>query len=222
MYYVRVSSRVLLCRLFDRRSRTTSCFFYVSLFFSDIACVNIVYTRSIHLHSYLHTLCRFMQYRLIDTVSAVYPAQGPANYLLCFHSVDTLLLQPAKGGGRGGGGVDDDDINKLHFFSRDGTHTHTLIEDVATIRKVLMLFSYLFLSSSICYCCRLLIAVNCSAFACTSLTGKVLFLFLYIFFLYFFRASATYKLKTLCGQHTQTHLPGCQYMSPSTYKYVCM
>lgn len=101
------------------------------------------------------------------------------------------------------------------IFSRDGTHTHALIEVVVAIRKVLP-----FLSSSICYCCRLLIAVNCSAFACTSLTGKVLFLFLFIFS-YFFRASATYKLKTLCGQHIQTHLPGCLNMSPSTYKYVC-
>lgn len=39
-----------------------------------------------------------MQYRLIDTVSAAYPAQGPANYLLyIFCSVVTLLLQSAKG-----------------------------------------------------------------------------------------------------------------------------
>lgn len=96
------SRLVLFCRLFDRRSRTTSCFFFFE------HCVRQhMYTHAAYLHLYLHTLCRFMQYRLIDTVSAAYPAQGPANYLLyilqCGHTSTAVSERR-------------DDVNKLHYY----------------------------------------------------------------------------------------------------------
>lgn len=118
MYYVRVSSRVVVPAIWS--SLKDNRLFCFSFFFFFGHCVR-QHMHAAYLHTHLHTLCRFMQYRLIDTVSAAYPAQGPANYLLCLWSVDTLLLQRKASTAAV--------VRAMTFtnciFTRGDSHTHT-------------------------------------------------------------------------------------------------
>lgn len=173
-----VSRLVLFCRLFDRRSRTTSCF----IFFWALRASTHVYTRSIFTFIFTYIMQIYaisINWHSFSCVSCSRPCQLFAVYFAVWSHFYcsqrkarwrwqiALLLEMAP--------------KRAYTHTRAYSNWSLLLFFERSQRSLLTFFFFIGIFSLILYCCRLLIAVNCSAFAFTSLTGKDLFLFLFFF-----------------------------------------